>query len=90
MRPQERTDGMSMTSSRRPVEAYLEAADIDDYHDQLKKRRVRDVAHYQMWGDRAFTVMDPFWFRISYVQQVGEPNPPIGRSLCSERRRFKE
>src|SRR3989454_11310842 len=37
MRPPERTEGTGATSSKRPVEIYLEVSDVDAYHDQLKK-----------------------------------------------------
>jgi uncharacterized glyoxalase superfamily protein PhnB len=53
MRPQERTDGTNATSSKRPVEIYLEVSDVDAYHDELKKRGVKVTSPLtdQWWGD---------------------------------------
>ena len=83
MRPQERTDGTNATSSKRPVEIYLEVSDVDAYHDQLKKRGVKVTSPLtdQWWGDRTFTVMDPFGYQIWFFQNVGEPKPPKGAKL---------
>ena len=83
MRPQEPTQGTSATSAKRPVEIYLEVADVDGYHKQLaaKKIKVTSSLTNQWWGDRTFTVMDPFGYQIWFYQTVGEPIPPKGAKL---------
>jgi PhnB protein len=83
MRPQERREGTSLTSARRPVEIYLEVNDVDAYHNQVKKQGVKisDPLTDQWWGDRTFTVMDPFGYQIWFYQTVGEPVPPQGAKI---------
>jgi uncharacterized glyoxalase superfamily protein PhnB len=83
MRPQERTGGTNATSSKRPVEIYLEVSDVDAYHNQLKKQAVKVTSPLtdQWWGDRTFTVMDPFGYQIWFYQTVGEPKPPKGAKI---------
>jgi PhnB protein len=83
MRPQERLEGTNPTSSKRPVEIYLEVNDVDAYHNQLKKQEVKISAPLtdQWWGDRTFTVMDPFGYQIWFYQTVGEPIPPQGAKI---------
>ncbi len=82
-RPQERMEGTSLTSSKRPVEIYLEVDDVNAYHNQLKKQGVKISAPLtdQWWGDRTFTVMDPFGYQIWFYQTVGEPVPPQGAKI---------
>src|SRR5688500_11789788 len=48
-------------SVRQPVELYLQVDDVDGYHEELKKRKVRitDPLTTQWWGDRTFKVLDP-------------------------------
>jgi uncharacterized glyoxalase superfamily protein PhnB len=58
MRPAEGVTGTNATSSKRPVELYMEVADVEVYHDQLKKPT--SPLTDQWWGDRTFTVQDPF------------------------------
>jgi uncharacterized glyoxalase superfamily protein PhnB len=83
MRPQERMEGTNPTSSKRPVEIYLEVNDVDAYHNQLKKQGVKISAPLtdQWWGDRTFTVIDPFGYQIWFYQTVGEPIPPHGAKI---------
>ncbi len=83
MRPQQKMEGTSATSSKRAVELYLEVDDVDAYHDQLKKRGVNVTTPLtdQWWGDRTFTVMDPFGYQIWFYQTVGEPRPPQGAKI---------
>ena len=83
MRPQEEMDGTSTSASKRPVEIYLEVDNVDAYHDQLRNHGVRITAPLtdQWWGDRTFTVMDPFGYQIWFYQTVGEPRPPQGAKL---------
>jgi uncharacterized glyoxalase superfamily protein PhnB len=82
-RPQEKMEGTSLTSSKRPVEIYLEVSDVDAYHNQVKKQGVKISAPLtdQWWGDRTFTVMDPFGYQIWFYQTVGEPIPPQGAKI---------
>lgn len=83
MRPQEPTEGTSATSSKRPVEIYLEVTDVDAYHDQLEKKAIKMTTPLtdQWWGDRTFTVIDPFGYQIWFYQTVGEPKPPKGAKI---------
>jgi uncharacterized glyoxalase superfamily protein PhnB len=62
------------------VELYLEVDDVDSYHDQLKKRGVKITSALtdQWWGDRTFTVIDPFGYQTWFYRHVGEPKPPQG------------
>jgi hypothetical protein len=34
-----------------------------------------------LWGDRTFTVMDPFGYQIWFYQTVGEVKPPAGAKI---------
>ena len=80
VRPQERLGGTNATSSKRPVELYLEVGDVDAYHDQLKKKAVKITSPLtdQWWGDRTFTVIDPFGYQTWFYEHIGEPQPPKG------------
>jgi PhnB protein len=82
-RPQEKMDGSSATSSKRPVEIYIQVADVNAHHDRLKKNKVKINSPLtdQWWGDRTFTVMDPFGYQIWFYQTVGEPQPPEGAKI---------
>ena len=83
MRPQERLDGTAPSATRRPVEIYLEVADVDRFHDEVKKRGVRVTLNLetQWWGDRTFAVMDPYGYQIWFYQTVAEPKPPQGTKI---------
>lgn len=83
MRPQESMDGARATSSKRPVEIYVQVTDVNAYHDRLKKNKVKITSPLtdQWWGDRTFTVMDPFGYQIWFYQTVGEPQPPEGAKI---------
>jgi PhnB protein len=82
-RPMEKTEGIGLTTSKRPVEIYLEVSDVNAYHDQVKKHGVKiiDPLTDQWWGDRTFTVIDPFGYQIWFFQTVGEVKPPQGAKL---------
>jgi uncharacterized glyoxalase superfamily protein PhnB len=56
---------------------------LNGYYDQIKKRGVRiaDPLTDQWWGDRTFTVMDPFGYQIWFFQTVGEVQPPPGAKI---------
>jgi PhnB protein len=83
IRPQERTEGADATSSKRPVEIYIQVSDVNDYHDRLKKNKVKITSPLtdQWWGDRTFTVMDPFGYQIWFYQTVGDIVPPEGAKI---------
>jgi uncharacterized glyoxalase superfamily protein PhnB len=83
MRPQQRVDGIGTSSAKRPVEIYLEVADVTKYHNDVKKRGVSitNPLTDQWWGDRTFTVMDPFGYQVWFYQTVAEPKPPQGVKL---------
>ncbi|MFZ5864230.1 MAG: VOC family protein [Nitrospirota bacterium] len=51
--------------TKRPVEIYLEIADVDTYHDDVKQRGVKITAPLgtQWRGDRTFKVVDPLRVR---------------------------
>ena len=80
MRPQERIEGTGPTSSKRPVEIYLEVDDVDSYHEQVQTNEVKvtDPLTDQWWGDRTFKVIDPFGYQIWFYKTVSEPKPPQG------------
>ncbi len=82
-RPQEKTEGTGPTSSKRPVEIYLEVEDVNGYHDQVKTQGVKVTGPLtdQWWGDRTFTIMDPFGYQIWFYQTVGEVKPPVGAKI---------
>ena len=82
-RPQGQLEGTAPTSSKRPVEIYFEVEDVNAYHDQVRKQGVRTTSPLtdQWWGDRTFTVMDPFGYQIWFYQTTGEPAPPQGAKL---------
>ena len=83
MRPQERMDGTGATSARRPVEIYIPVDDVDAHHERLKKNKIQLTAPLtdQWWGDRTFTVTDPFGYLLWFYQTVAEPTPPAGAKI---------
>jgi len=83
MRPQQSSEGTRATSSKRPVEIYLEVLDVDAYHKQIVAKGIKITSPLtdQWWGDRTFTVMDPFGYQIWFYQTVAEPIPPKGAKL---------
>jgi uncharacterized glyoxalase superfamily protein PhnB len=82
-RPLQRMEGASATSSKRAVELYIEVENVNEYHDQVRRRgvKVSDPLTNQWWGDRTFTVMDPFGYNIWFYQTVGEVKPPPGAKI---------
>ena len=68
---------------KQPVEIYLEVADVEAYHDVLKKKHVTitDGLTLQWWGDRTFKVLDPAGYAIWFYQNVSEPKPPAGAKI---------
>jgi uncharacterized glyoxalase superfamily protein PhnB len=83
MRPQEPGDGAAPSATKRPVEIYLEVADVDALHDEVRKRGVRATLplQTQWWGDRTFAVTDPYGYQIWFYQTVAEPKPPQGTKV---------
>jgi uncharacterized glyoxalase superfamily protein PhnB len=83
MRAQAPGAGTAATTSKRPVEIYLEVENVDHYHDELvaKGIKVTDPLTDQWWGDRTFTVMDPFGYLIWFYQSVADPIPPKGAKI---------
>ena len=82
-RTQEKMEGTSTGSSKRPVEIYLEVADVDGFHNEVKKKGVKitEALTDQWWGDRTFKVMDPVGYQIWFYQTVGEIKPPQGAKI---------
>ncbi len=82
-RPQERIDGTGPAAAGRPVDIYLEVDDVEAYHHQLKTRGVKIATPLttQWWGDRTFTVLDPYGYQIWFYQTVAEPKPPKGAKI---------
>jgi uncharacterized glyoxalase superfamily protein PhnB len=71
------------SGSKQPVALYLEVADVQAYHDSLKKKGVQitDELVNQWWGDRTFKIKDPGGYEIWFYQTVGEPRPPQGTKI---------
>ena len=82
-RPRGKIDGTQPALGKRPVDVYLEVADVDAYHTQLKKRAVNisDPLTLQWWGDKTFKVLDPNGYEIWFYQKVGAPKPPQGMKI---------
>src|SRR5262245_29788195 len=71
-RPQEPVQGSGPSASKRPVEIYMEVADVDSFHDDVRQRGVRVSLplQTQWWGDRTFAVTDPYGYQIWFYQTV--------------------
>lgn len=82
-RPQEQITGTRPSSGKRPVDIYLEVGDVDDYHRNLTQRGVKITSPLttQWWGDRTFTVIDPYGYQIWFFTHVAEPTPPQGSKI---------
>jgi PhnB protein len=83
MRPAEGMHGTNATAQKRPVELYLEVENVEAYFDQLKKQKIKPTTPLtdQWWGDRTFTVLDPFGYQIWFYQNVAEPKLPAGAKV---------
>jgi uncharacterized glyoxalase superfamily protein PhnB len=81
-RAQEPMDGIE-PANKRPQEVYIEVADVQAYHHQLKMQGVKITTPLttQWWGDRAFAVQDPYGYQLWFHQTVAEPAPPQGAKL---------
>jgi uncharacterized glyoxalase superfamily protein PhnB len=82
-RAQGPTAPKKVPAAKQPVEIYLEVADVEAYHDQVKKKGVKitDPLTTQWWGDRTFKVLDPCGYEIWFYQTKGEPKPPQGMKI---------
>ena len=55
----------------RPLELYIEVADVDAYHEQVRRQAaITDALATQWWGDRNFSVTDPYGYKIWFFQNV--------------------
>lgn len=81
MRPAEGITGTNVTTSKRPVELYMEAEDGEAFYDQLKKQKPTSRLTDQWWGDRTFTMQDPFGYQIWFFRNVAEPQLPAGAKV---------
>lgn len=68
------------TSSKQPVEIYLQVDNVQDYHERVKKNGVKitDPLTMQWWGDKTFKVRDPRGYEVWFYQTVGDVKPPQG------------
>jgi uncharacterized glyoxalase superfamily protein PhnB len=82
-RPREPVAGSAPSTSKRPVEIYLEVADVDGLHEEVRRQGVRVTLplQTQWWGDRTFAVMDPYGYQVWFYQTVAEPKPPQGTTV---------
>jgi PhnB protein len=82
-RAQERISGAERSSGRRPVDLYIEVEDVEAYHEQLRKLGIAITSPLttQWWGDRTFTIQDPYGYQLWFYQPVAEPKPPQGAKI---------
>jgi PhnB protein len=82
-RAQQPTAAKKSSPAKQPVEIYIEVANVEAYHDQLRKKEVKitDALTVQWWGDRTFKVLDPCGYEIWFYQTTGEPAPPQGMTI---------
>jgi uncharacterized glyoxalase superfamily protein PhnB len=85
-RPRAKVDGAQPSAGKRPVEIYLEVADVAAYCAQLKERSVKisEPLTLQWWGDKTFKVVDPYGYEIWFYQKIGEPKPPQGVNFVGD------
>ena len=82
MRAVEGLTGTNLTSQKRPVELYLEVENIDGYFEQVKKNvKATTPLTDQWWGDRTFTIQDPFGYQVWFFQTVAELRIPPGAKI---------
>jgi uncharacterized glyoxalase superfamily protein PhnB len=83
MRPKEPVAGTAPSGTKRPMEIYLEVADVDGLHEAVRQKGVPVTLPLatQWWGDRTFAVMDPYGYQIWFYQTVAEPKPPQGTKV---------
>ena len=83
MRPAQEMRDTAATGEKRPVELYLEVENVEGFYEAVKKHGVKPTAPLtdQWWGDRTFTVLDPFGYQIWFYQSFGDPKPPKGAKV---------
>jgi PhnB protein len=83
MRPAQAMRGTAANGEKQPVELYVEVENVEDYHAAVKEKGIKPTAPLtdQWWGDRTFTVMDPFGYLIWFYQNVGEVKLPQGAKI---------
>lgn len=83
MRPAQGMKGTEQSTQKRPVELYMEVADVEAYFEQVKKQKVQPTTLVtdQWWSDRTFTIQDPFGYQIWFYQNVAEPKIPQGAKV---------
>ena len=83
MRPTQGMRGTAASGEKQPVELYLEVEDVRSYFEAVKKQGVKPTSPLtdQWWGDRTFTIMDPFGYQIWFYQNVAEPKLPQGAKV---------
>jgi uncharacterized glyoxalase superfamily protein PhnB len=71
-RPQGRVEGAAQRyPTARPLELYIQVRDVDAYHEQVRGNApIKDALVTQWWGDRNFSVMDPYGYKIWFYQTV--------------------
>ncbi len=63
----------------RPVDVYVYVKDVDAYHEQVKgKLKLDTPLQTQWWGDRNFSLKDPYGYTLWFCQTVAELQPPPG------------
>ena len=80
-RPTQPMDGTAASHrTARPLAIYVEVADVDRYHAEVSTRGVKvvDPPTTQWWGDRTFSVRDPYGYQLWFYQHVSEVAPPPG------------
>jgi uncharacterized glyoxalase superfamily protein PhnB len=82
-RAQEKIAGAEKSAGKRPVDIYVEVEDVESYHDQLEKGGIKITGPLttQWWGDRTFTIQDPYGYQLWFYQPVAEPRPPRGAKI---------
>lgn len=82
-RAAEPMEGIEPATAKRPQEIYIEVGDVQAYHHQVKMQGVRITSPLttQWWGDRTFTVLDPYGYQLWFYQTVAQPKPPQGAKL---------
>ena len=83
MRPSDGMKGTARSSEKRAVEFYMEVANVEKYFEQLRKQKISPTTPLtdQWWGDRTFTILDPYGYQIWFYQNVAEPKLPAGAKV---------
>ena len=82
MRAVDGLTGTNLTSQKRPVELYLEVENVDGYFEQVKKNaKATTPLTDQWWGDRTFTIQDPFGYQVWFFQTVADLRIPPGAKI---------